>query len=91
MNSKWLFGNWTGAWGNINSEANCMCRHNYVAVQHCRVYSVSRYRLQRNVCGETGLFDCIQDAAFAANCAILRQTSAGLAHEPHGRVRDALA
>ena len=83
MNSKWLLSNWSGTWSNINSKTNCMRRHNYVAVQHCRIDSVSRYGLQCDVCGETGLFDCIQDAAFSANCAILRQTSAGLAHEPH--------
>ena len=91
MNSKWLLGNRASAWSNVNSKTNCMCWHNDVAVQHCCVNSISCYGLQRDVCGKSGLFDCIQDAAFTANCAILGQTSACLTHEPHWRVSNSLA
>ena len=91
MNSKWLFGNWPGTWCNVNSKTNSMCRHNDVAVQHRRVDSISSYGLQRDVCGKSGLFDCVQDAAFATNCAILGQTSAGLTHKPNRRMCSSLA
>ena len=91
MKSKWLLGNWAGAGCNVDAKTNCMCWHNDVAVQHCRINSISSDRLQSDVCGESGLFDSIQDAAFTTNCAIFGQTSACLTHEPHRRVSNSLA
>ncbi len=84
--AKWLLGHGTGTGGHVDAESHGVRRHDDVTEEHCGIDPVPPYRLQRDLCRELGVANRVEDAAGAANCAVLGQASAGLAHEPHRSV-----
>ena len=62
-------------------------RHDDVAVEHRRIDAVSANRLQRDLGGDVGLLDRVEDRSLAAHGAVFGQRTACLAHEPHRGVR----
>ena len=86
-----LGGDRTGAGGDVDAEADGVNGHDDVGVQHGGVDAVAAHRLHRDLGGEVGLLDGVEDRARAAHRAVLRKAAPGLAHEPHRGVRHRLA
>ena len=84
-------GNGAGAGCDVDAESDSVRRHHDVAVQHGGVDAIAAHRLQRDLGGQIGLLEGIQDRPLATHCPVLREAAAGLAHEPHGRVNAAVA
>ena len=72
-----------GTGRDVDAEPDGMRRHDDVAVEHRRVDAVAPHRLQRDLGGELGLLDGVEDRALTAHGPVLGQAAAGLAHEPH--------
>ena len=68
-----------------------MSRHDNVGEQDGGVHAVATHGLQGHFTGEVGIGQSVQNRTGAAQGAIFREGAAGLTHEPHGNVVDALA
>ena len=73
----------TGARGHVDAEADGRDGHHDVGVEDRRVDAVSPDRLEGDLGGHVGLADRVEDAALAADGAVLGQGASGLTHEPH--------
>ena len=73
----------TDARGDVDAEADGGDRHHDVAVEDGGVDAVAAHRLQRDLGGQVGLGDGVEDGALAPERPVLGQRPAGLAHEPH--------
>ena len=81
--SKWPLGDRAGPGLDVDAEPDSVRWHDDVAVEDRGVDAVAAHRLQRDLGGELGLLDRIEDRAVAAYGPILGQAAPGLAHEPH--------
>ena len=62
--------------GDVDAEADGVGRHDDVAVQHGGVDAVAAHRLQRDLGGQVGLLDGVEDRALAADGPVLGQAAA---------------
>ena len=67
----------------VDAEADGGDRHDDVGVEDGGVDAVAAHRLQGDLGRQLGLADGVEDAAAAADGAVLGQRPARLAHEPH--------
>ena len=72
-----------GAGRDVDAEADGVGRHDDVAVEHGGVDAVAAHRLQRDLGGQLGPLDGVEDRALAADRPVLGQAAPGLA----GRTR----
>ena len=86
-----LLGDGPGAGSDVDPEPDRGDRHDDVAVEDRRIDAVATHRLERDLGGELGLADRVEDASLAADRAVLGKRATGLAHEPHRDVAVDLA
>ncbi len=82
-----LLGDGTGAGLDVDAEPHGVGRHDDVAVEHGGVDAVPVHWLERDLGGELGLLDRVEDRPVTAHLPVLGQMASCLAHEPHRRVR----
>ena len=75
----------------VEVDADRLERHDDVGEEDRRVDAVAADRLQRDLGDEVGGRAGVEHLVALAELAVLGQRPAGLAHEPHRRVRDGLA
>ena len=73
------------------APAHAEDREHDVREHHGGIDVVTANRLERHLGAELGRACDLEEAVTLANGAVLRQRTAGLAHEPHGGALDRLA
>ena len=74
----------------VEVDADRRQRHDDVAEQDRRVHAIAAHRLHRDLGDQLGRPAGVEHRDALAELAVLRQRAAGLAHEPHRRVRHGL-
>ena len=75
----------------LDAETDGVVRHDDVAEEDRGVDAVATDGLHRDLTGDRGVGDGVEDRAGSAQFSVLGERPSGLAHEPHRYVRDALA